>query len=87
MSNNKMSVTKKIEFILKSLEMGADVSLNFHNCRYKEDALNIAATLSEFSNLPIEFNKDDDSDLRWITISERGLDTGIFYREKAEVTG
>jgi hypothetical protein len=80
----KLSIDEKLEYIRQALELGADVSLGFHDCREKEEAEKLATTLSELINLPVEHRACEDSSLRWLKINYKysELETTIFYDEK-----
>lgn len=81
---NKMTIDEKIAYIRQALEMGADISLSFHDCRDKEEAEKVAATLSEAIKLPVKYNESKDSNLRWLKIryNYSEMETVIFYDEK-----
>jgi hypothetical protein len=84
MNVEKMSIDQKLEYIRKALELGADVSLGFHNCRDKEEAEKLASKLSELIHIPVVHKASCDSSLRWLKIDYNysELATTIFYEEK-----
>jgi hypothetical protein len=81
---NKMSIEEKLVYIRQAIELGADVSLSFHDCRDKEEAEKLASKLSELIHIPVVHKASSDSSLRWLKIDYNysEIATTIFYDEK-----
>jgi hypothetical protein len=80
-----MGIEQKLEFIKKSLEMGANIHVKFHGVTSKKEAEEIAAEFSEMLEIP--YDEAENKETYWFNVrdSRKGVDIAVFYElSKAE---
>lgn len=74
-----MNIEQKLEFIQRSLEMGADVDVKFHEVYSKQEAENIA---DEFSiMLDVACEEKGSNGTKWFQLNDykKGVYITVFY--------
>jgi hypothetical protein len=77
-----MNIEEKLAFVRKALEMGANVELVFHNVKEEEVAEQVAAELSQLTNLPYQSKANGST--RWFKIDnyDQGVEATVFYDDE-----
>lgn len=76
-----MNIEEKLAFVRKALEMGANVEVNFHNIKSKEEAKQVAVELSKEFNLPHRHREHNNTHWYKIRNEDWTLEAAIFYGE------
>lgn len=76
---NNLTIDQKMEYLRQALEMGAKLSISFHDARDQEEAEKIASTLSHSLNVP--FKENSSGVFNWFKIDDLNnrLETSVFF--------
>jgi hypothetical protein len=79
-----MKIEQKMEFLKRAIEMGADVTVNFHGIIGEKQAEKVAAEFSQM--LGVAYEQKQNTGTYWYKIkdSSKGVNIAVFYELSEE---